>query len=242
MGAAALVWLATSLMGLYLAWPKQGPFWRSWTGALTINVRGKAARLLFDIHRAGGLWLLAPLCLLAFTSVGMNFFNEGLVPMARALSPPRPSPFDQPEPLNPGLRTIPFSKALAAASATAARERPGWRAAAIQYEPARNLIGVRFTRSGDETYRGLGPVTYWVGGNDARFVARDDPYRDSAGAKLIRGLYPLHTGEMVGPLGVALDLLLGVVAMALSATGVYLWVKRRPGRVAARRLRRGQAA
>jgi uncharacterized iron-regulated membrane protein len=85
-------------------------------------------------------------------------------------------------------------------------------------------------------------VTYWFDGRDGRFVNEDNPYSDSAGFKLMRSLYPLHTGEMIGTVGVALDLVLGIVTLGMCVTGVYLWLKRRRPRVSARKARRKRAA
>jgi uncharacterized iron-regulated membrane protein len=96
----------------------------------------------------------------------------------------------------------------------------------LQDAPDRGLRGVRFTRSGQDSYRALGPVTEWFG-PDARFVYADDPYRDSTGEKVLRSLYPLHTGQMIGPIGVALDIILGLATLEMTGTGLYLWLKRR---------------
>lgn len=239
MGVAAVAWLLSNLVGVYLGWPQRPPFWRNFGRMLSVRWPAALPRLLLDLHRASGLWLLAPLTVLAFTSGAMNFFSEALVPAVRAVSPPHASPFDAPPPAAPGARTMGFTEALAAAEAYAAHDRPGWRPAVLQHEPERNLVGVRFTRTGIESYRGLGPVTYWFDGADGRLAAVDDPYRDSAGQKLVRSLYPLHTGQVIGAPGVALDVVLGIATLEMSVTGAYLWLKRRPGRVAARRARKG---
>lgn len=238
LGGVAVAWLASNLVGLYLTWPARGPYLKRWAQAFAVR-RGALARVLLDLHRASGLWLLAPLTVLAFTSVAMNFFSEALVPAVQAVAPPRPSPFDRPPPADPGPRRLGYGEALALSTARAATDLPGWRPAVLQYEADRNLVGVRLTHSGREGYRGLGPVTYWFDGASKRFVYLDNPYRDSAGQKLIRALYPLHTGQMIGWPGIALDLILGLVTAGGGVTGVYLWLKRRPGRVAARRARTG---
>jgi uncharacterized iron-regulated membrane protein len=191
-------------------------------------------RLLLDIHRASGLWLLLPLSVLAFTSVAMNFFGEAFLPAVQHLSPPRPSPFDGPAQASPAAPPA-FPDLLRAARTLAAKRGLTWQPAVYQREPARGLSGVRFTRSGVEEYRALGPITYWFDDNDGRFVYEDSPYADSAGQALSRSLFPLHTGQMIGWPGIALDLILGLATLEMCGTALYLWLKRRPGRVAARR-------
>ena len=234
-GAVAIAWLISNLVGVYLTWPARGPYLKRWGQAFGIRWPGALPRVLLDLHRASGLWLLLPLTVLAFTSGAMNFFGEAVTPAVQVFSPPRPSPFDATPPAHAQPRRLGFADALARAEVLAAADRPGWRPAVLQYEADRNLMGVRITRSGQEGYRGLGPVSYWFDGATGRFVYLDDPYRDSAGQKLIRALYPLHTGQMIGVTGIALDVVLGLVTAGSCITGVYLWLKRRPGRVAARR-------
>jgi uncharacterized iron-regulated membrane protein len=239
LGLVALVWLIGNLVGAYLVFPGWVRSWKAWTRPFEVKWSAATPRMMLDLHRAAGLWLLAPLTVLAFTSVSMNFFEEAVAPMVKAFSPPRASPFDQPPPAaTPGAARIGLDQALLAAKHQAEVQRPGWRPAVLQVEPDRNLVGVRFTRSGRETYHGLGPVTYWFDGGTGRFRYADDPYRDSAGQKFIRSLYPLHSGEAAAAPGVALDVLLGLAVLGFGVTGVYLWLKRRPGRVAARKARR----
>lgn len=238
MGVVALVWLISNFVGIYLTWPLRRPIWRNWRRAWTFRWSSPLPRLLLDLHRSSGLWLMVPLAVLAATSVGMNFFDEALVPAVRAVSPSRPSPFDTPPPAHPAARRVSDETILAEAHALARRNGLHWQPATLQAEPARDLVGVRFSAGGIENYRGLGPLTYWFDGQNGRFVFADDPYGDSAGAGLIRSLYPLHTGEMIGAPGIALDFLLGLVTLEATITGLYLWLKRRRPRVSARRAKR----
>ncbi len=241
MGVAALAWLLSNLVGVYLTLPLRPPYLRQWKRAWTFRFTSPLPRLLLDIHRASALWLIAPLTVLAFTSVALNFFDEAFAPVVRQLSPPRLTPFDAPAPARPARATIGFADVLPRARALAAARAPGWQPAVYQVAPDRNLLGIRFTRSGVEDYRGLGPVTYWFDGASGRFVDEDNPYADSSGQKLTRALFPLHTGQMIGWPGIALDVVLGLATLEMCGTGIYLWLKRRRSRVAARRQRRRPA-
>lgn len=238
LAVVALAWLLSNLVGVYLTLPLRRPYWAQWRRSWTIRFSGPLPRLLLDLHRASALWLIAPLTVLAFTSVALNFFDEAFMPVVRQLSPPRHTPFDEPAPALPGRRMIGFADVLPQARRLAAVRAPGWQPAVYQAAPNRNLLGIRFTRSGIEDYRALGPVTYWFDGTTGRFVDEDSPYRDSAGQKLTRALFPLHTGQMIGWPGIALDVVLGLATLEMCGTGIYLWLKRRRLRVAARRQRR----
>lgn len=240
MGVAALGWLIGNGVGLYLTLPAARPFWRKWRRIWAIDLRARLARLMLDLHRASGLWLLIGLTVLAFTSVSMNFFDEAFTPVVSAISPARPSPFDRPPSRSSGdgARPIGFRQALTAAEQLAHQQALQWRPAVGIWLPDRGLYGVAFTRSGYEAYRGLGPVTYYLDGQSGRFVYADDPYHDSAGRKFSRALYPLHSGEVAGPIGVAVIFLLGLATVQMCVTGFYVWWKKRQGRVATKRTER----
>jgi uncharacterized iron-regulated membrane protein len=235
MGLAACVWLASNLVGLYLTLPRRGPFWKAWAPAWKVALRARLAKVLLDLHQASGLWLLAPLTVLAFTSVSMNFFDEAFIPAAQALSPARPSPFDRPAPVRPPEAGLDFGQALTAARAQALRLRIGGVPGQADYLADRGLYEVQFTPGGDMTYTRLGPVALYLEGHDGRLAYVDDPYSDSAGRKATRALYPLHSGQVAGWPTEVLAFILGFATVAQGVTGLYLWLKRRGPRIAAAR-------
>jgi uncharacterized iron-regulated membrane protein len=242
MGVAALGWLIGNGIGFYLTFPAKGPFWRKWKRSWQIDWRARLRWLFFDLHRASGLWLLIGAMVLAFTSVAMNFFDEAFTPVAEAVSPARPSPFDTPAAAPDDANPIGFARALAIGQAEANRRGLDWRAASLSYAPDRDLYGIMFTPSGRVTYSWLGPVTYYVAGADGHFVFADDPYHDSGGRKLSRALYPLHSGQVIGWIGVAIIFVLGLTTAEMCVTGLYMWWKDRRSRREMAARRRAKAA
>jgi len=241
MGVAALGWFVGAMVGLYLTFPARPPILRGWLRAWTFKTTSRLGRLLLDLHQASGLWLLIGVIILAFTSVSLNFFDEVVTPVVTAVSPPRPSPFDTPPPATPvtsAARQIGFDDALRLAIARAKARGLAWRPAALDYTPNRNLYSVTFTPSGVVRYQGLGPVSYLYDAADGRFVYDDNPYEDSAGRKFARALYPLHTGEVVGPVGMTLIFLVGLSTIEMCVTGAIVWWMKRGPRIAARRAAR----
>ena len=229
MGVVALAWLISNGVGFYLTLPAGKPFWRKWRPMWTLELGAPLRRLMLDIHRAGGLWLLIGLTVLAFTSVSMNFFDEAFTPMVSAISPARPSPFDRPPDrlARTGPTAAGFAQALGAAQDAARRQGLGWEPAVLSWVPERGLYGVMFTPSRFEAYRALGPVSFYVDARTGRVAYADDPYHDSAGRGFSRAIYPLHTGKIAGPLGVALIFLLGLATAEMCVTGFYTWWKNR---------------
>jgi uncharacterized iron-regulated membrane protein len=233
MGVAALGWLIGNGVGFYLTFPAQKPFWRRWKRSWAIEWRARLRWLLLDVHRASGLWLFLGVMVLAFTSVAMNFFDEAFAPAVAAVSPANPSPFDKaPVKQAPAGEPIGYSRALAFAQEEAGERKLQWLPASASYLPERKVYGVMFTPSGQVAYRWLGPVTLFFEGQGGRFVYADDPYHDGAGRKLSRSLYPLHSGEVIGPAGVAIIFLLGLATAEMCVTGIYIWWKKRRSRLA----------
>jgi uncharacterized iron-regulated membrane protein len=238
MGVCAAGWLIGAVVGLYLTFPSTGPFWKGWWRMFQLSLKGKLARVMLDLHQSTGLWLLIPVLVLAWTSVSMNFFDEAITPIAQAISPARPSPFDHPRAapvVGPGVG---FAAAIAKAETLAAKRGFAWKPASVAFNPQLGLYGVSFTNNGIVNYSRLGPVTYDLDAASGRFIYADDPYMDSAGRAVSRSLYPLHTGQVAGGWGMAFAFLLGAVTFIQCLTGVYVWWKRRGGRVAARKARR----
>ena len=231
MGLAALLWFVGNFVGLYLTFPVKKPFWPKWKKKWKIDTGANLRRLMLEIHNSSGLWLLIPATVLAYTSVAMNFFDEAFTPAVQAISPARPSIFDTPvQAASPDASRIGFPQALALGSAAAKARGLAWQPALERYDAEHDVYGISFTDNGVENYHRLGPVTLYVDARSGRIVDSDDPYHDSFGRKLSRSLYPLHSGEVVGPIGIALIFLLGLSTAEMCVTGFYTWWKKRESR------------
>ena len=225
MGVVAVGWLFGNLIGFYLTLPRRRPFWRVWQRSWRFRLDSKLPRLMLDLHSSSGLWLLGGVIVLSFTSVAMNFFDEAFTPVVEAVSPARPSPFDLPAVVGPARLGFAGARTLAE---TRARERGlEWQGATASYVPDRNLFGITFTASGIENYSRLGPISYYFDGATGAFRYEDNPYEDSAGRKLSRALYPLHSGEVAGWFGVAVVFILGLATIGMCVTGFYVWLRKR---------------
>ena len=239
MGAMALGWVLENLVGFYLTLPKGGPFWRKWKPVWQVNLKASLPRLLLDLHRASGLWLFGGVMILSITSFALNYYSEVFQPAVVALSPPARTPWDSPAPRDTGaLPRLGFADAERLALADARKDHLNLRPAIADYDPERRMYGVRFTGDGQEQYAGLGPISYYYDGQTGRRIFIDNPLTDSAGQKVLRSLFPLHSGQVGGLATRLLDCLFGLSILEMSVTGLIVWWKKRKPRVAARAARR----
>jgi uncharacterized iron-regulated membrane protein len=243
MGVAALAWFVSNLIGVYLTWPRKAPWLKPWRRMWRFSFKSMFARLMLDIHRSTGLWLLIGVTLLAYTSVCLNFYNEAYEPAVTRLAPSPPSVFDRDAPFPKGTRpTLPFADAVARASRKAAADKLDWVPATAIYKPDYNVYGVTLTNDGRLNYRALGPVYYYFDAKDGHLAQIVDPYGDDTGLAIIRSLYPLHSGQVGGWPTVLLVFLLGLATIEMAVTGFYVWWKKRASRVAAKAALRRNAA
>jgi len=242
MGLAALGWFISNFIGLYLTFPAKKPFWPKWKKKWTIDLKARIRRFMLELHNASGLWLLILMTVLAYTSVAMNYFNEAFVPAVETVSPAQPSVFDAPAKKTPLPPRLTFTDALAKGISVARADGMKWRPALERFSPEYGLYGVTFTDNGAENYHLLGPVTYYLDGQTGGFVEKDDPYHDSWGRKLSRSLYPLHSGDVAGPVGIAIIFLLGLATAEMCVTGFYTWWKKRESRKGSKRPRVSKSA
>lgn len=237
-GLAALAWLISNLVGVYLTWPRKAPWLKQWKRMWRFSLKSMFARLMLDIHRSTGLWLLVGVTVLAWTSVCLNFYNEAYEPAVTRVAPSPPSLFDRDAPFPTGTRpTLPFADAVARAARKAQADGLGWVPATAIYKPDYNVYGVTLTNNGRLNYRALGPVYYYFDAQDGHLAQVVDPYGGDTGLALIRSLYPLHSGQVAGWPTVALIFMLGLATIEMAGTGFYVWWKKRASRVAQRRAR-----
>ncbi|QQN74329.1 PepSY domain-containing protein [Croceicoccus sp. YJ47] len=236
LGAIAVLWLLAMIAGLVLTTPEKGPFWKKWWRNWQFRRSSAIPRLLLDLHRASGLWLLPFLAVLAMTSIAFNFWSEAYEPAVTAVSPLEHDLFDQDAPFPQGaVPRLSFSDVLPRAEAHAEAIGLDWEPARMLYLPQWNLYGVKFSPHGELSYRQLGPVDHYFDGDTGEWRHQVDPYSDSAGLAMIRVVYPLHSGEIFGFASLALVFVLGLVTFGQSVTGLYIWWKKRSSRVARRK-------
>jgi len=214
MGLAALVWLMTSVIGLALSWPRLWLRVTSWIPILSARTKRGAYKANYDLHRAGGVWLLPVMMVLAFTSVALNL-PQYVRPFVLAFSPLSRQPAG--ERVTPEEAVVTFDQADAAVR----RMFPEAKTNDIFRDLSNGRHSVYFHLPEDVNPQGddFALVDLKTGAITA--VRR--PAHGTGGDHFMAWLFPLHTGGAFGWTGRLLVALAGVVMVVLNATGLYVW-------------------
>jgi len=214
-GLSGLLLLTNLVLGLKLAWPAMGQWWRALRPA-------KGARTptatFYSWHRALGLWLALPASvlitagiLLAFDSSLEHWLGADAAPPGLSNPPP--------------LVSLPIAPALALATA-------------LQRYPRSTLSGMRLptkdepwyrirVRQPNEIRRVFGTTVIYVSAADGEVLADESAFSAPLARRFMDILYPIHTGEFVGIAGRVTALAIGTWLVTMLSLGFCLWWSRR---------------
>ena len=241
LGIIALIWTLDCFVGFYLTLPRgAGGFWRRWQYAWTVKWRANAFRINFDLHRSGGLWFWAVLFVFAWSSVMLTLqpvydrvtktffeYTSDMDTMSRVL---RQVPLDNPK--------------LDWRAAQAIGERLMAEQAAKHHFTIKRPFGMAYIpQFGVYTYAVLSSVdirgqswdtSIWIDGNTGELKDVSLPTVQPTGNKIGAWLWAIHFADIHDflPFRILVSFL-GLLITLLSVTGVYIWWKKRKGRILA---------
>ena len=245
MGGVALIWLIDTFIAFALTLPRKSRladkgWWRRWRPSWLIRGDSGAHKLHFDLHRAGGLWTLGLILILAFTSFSLNLYREVFYPAMSLVSQTTPGPFETrtPQPLQqPVEPRVGWTQLLAMGREEAARR--GWRepVGAMFYSDDYVVSGIHFFYPGaDHDSGGMAVKSLYYDGLDGRFLGDRIPWSGTAADVFVQLQFPLHSGRILGLPGRIMISVMGLVVTMLSVTGFVIWErKRRARRLSARK-------
>lgn len=236
-GIAAVLWTLDCLVGLYLTLPARRrqahvgapSLWARWSPAWKLSLRSRF-RMVFDIHRAGGLWLWMALLAMAISSVALNLpqvydpLVQGMAarqPGIEAL-PTRPTPLWEPR--------LGWEEAHARAGVLMREEatRQGFsvhKESSLSYDPRRGLYRYDVRSSLDVKDKG-GSTRIFMDADTGRLVGVWLPTAAAAGDTMTTWLTHLHMAAIGGlPMKTAISLF-GLAVTLLSGTGVIIWARK----------------
>jgi uncharacterized iron-regulated membrane protein len=211
----ALFYLMLLVSGLVLWWPRSGrPNWR-------IELRKGVSRALYDLHRVGGATIGIVIALSVATGAYMAWRPLG--GFVTAMSGARPTkPPVLPHSLDPARSPRPLDTLVAQAQA----QFPGAMASIVQLPAKPGVpLRVRLKTPDDPHPNGLSSV--WLDPFTGKVLAAQRWDQLDPGARAVVVIYPLHTGELGGPLLEGVVAISGLTLGAIAVTGIWQWWRRR---------------
>lgn len=211
------------LIGLLIVVMLAAGLFRWWTlgrnarGRFSFSLRGPPARRNYNLHRVLGLSTAAILILLAATATAMNLprqFDSVLELFSPISPPPRPTS-------RPATHTARIS--VDRAVNIAYRRFPDAELKWVQVPNTPDgAYAVRLRQPGEPGKRF--PRTYvWIDQYSGHVLAVQDGLQGTLSDKILRWLYPLHSGDVLGLPGRILVCIIGLMPALLYITGFIRW-------------------
>lgn len=215
LGLLAVLWLLDHVAAAALSFPSRA----RWREAFTVKGRGFSLRWLFDLHRAGGLWLYPLTVMLALTGLCLTWHEETRWVARWA------APVSERLHLSMPRRPAPATPIGADAALSKVERLTGARADSLMLLPRQAVYGVRSFDARD--LDGMGRLWTYVDMADGRIVGQRHDNGQGPGDAFFAWQYPLHSGKLLGLPGRVLVAMAGLATTALAITGLWLWARRR---------------
>ena len=228
-GWFGVVLLFLALSGLYLWWPRNGPFarglrWRRspWTST--------------NLHQFAGFWISVPLAIVAATGIYLAFPNTAWLLMSSLTPTGQPMRHGGYSALGVRETKLGPDGALAKALALA----PGAQPRTISFPTQQARQDHQHGKPGGGTWRirlqesdGVEPVAILVSDESATAQRAAAPQSGDRAASLIKGLHEARRG---GPVWAFVVFVTGVAPAIFMATGLIMWLRGRRARLDTRRV------
>ncbi len=222
LGVVAFLWFLDHVAALILSFPVAA----KWAQSFMVRRNARGHKLVFDLHRAGGLWFFPVTLMLAFSGVYLNLYTPVIAVVDMVSPVTHRYSFEAPY-LDAPVYDPPVSYSEATRKA---KERAGKPVDLIRFFPWK---GIYVARAFDD--RDIDPYGRRMIAIDAESgVILDDFHASSgtAGDQFLAWQYPLHSGKAFGWPGRLIIFLSGLMVTGFSVTGILIWWRKRKARVA----------
>lgn len=240
-GLVAIIWTVDCFVGAALTFPARlkkrpasgKPWLARWRPSWLVRRHGGSYKLVFDLHRAGGLWLWAMLLVFAWSGVAFNLYGA----YAAVMNPffahqpaeeivgrhqPTPDPHLSWEQARSQGRSL-MSELARSQSFTILEEN------ALAYEPGLGVYSYKVRSSRDvRAHKGL--TTIFFDAASGQLLASWLPTGTASGDTIRSWISALHMASMWGWPFKLFICAMGLAVAMLSVTGVLVWRRKRQGK------------
>lgn len=241
LGAVALLWTLDCFVGFYLTLPMRGErskksFFARWRPSWLVKLKSSFYRVNFDLHRAAGLWLWAMLLVYAWSSVFFTLPNFYTRATQLVLDYEAPVWAQDGTPQTDTRAPMEWEAAQATGErlmADVAREHNFAieRPLALYNLHDKGLYEYR-VRSSRDIGDKAGSTSILFDSRSGELKTLSLPTGHRSGTTLTTWLVELHMANLFGLPYRIFVCAMGLVIVMLSATGVYIWWKKRSARLA----------
>jgi uncharacterized iron-regulated membrane protein len=217
MAISAVVWVLTSLIGMFLWWPGR----KKLVLALSVKCTAGRRRLIFDLHRVSGFYSLPILLVVVFTGIYLALPTNvrslvSTVATVELRSPPQIKPVA-------GITRLSIEQAAALAMAVF----PAGELKRVSLPMNKTDAYAVTIGQPDEVRRQSGGRSMvWIDPYRGDVVAVSDGSKMPAGNVFLNWQFPLHSGTAFGLVGRIAVLISGLVAVLMVLSGLLIWWQR----------------
>ena len=219
MGGIAALWLLLSLIGIYLAVPRAGNFFKTFL----IKFDGNTFKKWFDLHRVAGLTTVVVLLGTTFTAIELALpdqFKAVVDVFADTTEAP----------LKTLAARLPQGPTIGPERATqiALQTMPGSTLRGVYLQRDKGVYQIR-VRLADDINLGNGTGRVFIDMQTGTVLAtRSYKNAGAGGDRFIAWMFPLHSGQAFGLPGRITISMIGLFPLLMAGSGVYIyWYKRR---------------
>jgi uncharacterized iron-regulated membrane protein len=216
-GLIAFLWLFDHFASVVLSFPNRA----KWRESFRIRRGVSGYKLVFDWHRAGGLWLFPITLTLAISGLYFNWSDE-FKATVNAISPITPRTDEATAKLPAPLVAPPISFDRAQIAANGAKVD------GIAYNADKALYWVRAFDERDIGKNGRRWI--FVDARNGRVVSDSHAADGTAGDIIMAWQFPLHSGKAFGWWGRIAIFISGMMVCGFVVTGVMMWNRKRKAR------------
>lgn len=216
-GVSGIVLLIATITGLAAAWPRR----RQWRAAFAVSRWRSSTRKLYGWHRLTGL--LAGFALLIIVPSGAYMIFAVQLRPAIARLVPHLLPVRVPPGAVPLVDRVGAARALTEARSVF----PNASFVRLTFPTMKSPAYVVRLHQPNETRVWSGTTSVTIAANNGRVLGTYDPITAPFSNRLADAAFSIHDGELAGPLGRTLAILVGMALPALYVTGVIAWIRKR---------------